>query len=160
MKSRIRNRHVLRSKDSNRLISQLGRHFGLDLAEVCLETATVDGSEVILFEGGVFGFWLDDDAIPSVRALLKLNPSTGYVTVDMGAVSFVVNGADIMTPGIVDADPSIVVGSLVWVRDEKNGRPLAVGRALMPGPDMKSETKGKAVKNIHYVGDRFWNLEI
>jgi len=79
--------------------------------------------------------------------------------VDMGAVKFVYNGADIMAPGIVEADPGIAVGNLVWVRDERNRQPLAVGEALMSGSEMAASEKGKAVKSIHHVGDDLWALD-
>jgi len=76
----------------------------------------------------------------------------------MGAVRFIYNGADVMAPGIVDADPGIRAGDIVWVRDEKNGRPLAIGRAIMDGPTMAREEKGKATQTIHHVGDEIWRL--
>ena len=74
--------------------------------------------------------------------------------VDSGAVRFVVNGADIMKPGIVSADPEIAVGDLVVIVEERHKKPLAVGRALVPGSEMKGE--GKAVKSMHHVGDSIW----
>jgi len=74
--------------------------------------------------------------------------------VDAGAVRFVVNGADIMNPGIVNADPEIAPGDLVVVVEERYRKPLAVGRALIPGTEMKGE--GKAVKSMHHVGDLIW----
>jgi PUA domain protein len=64
-----------------------------------------------------------------------------------------------MSPGIVEADPAIDEGDLVWIRDEKNMKPLAIGRALVKGTDMAGGGKGKAVKSIHYVGDRLWTFE-
>jgi PUA domain protein len=78
----------------------------------------------------------------------------------MGAVKYVSNGADIMAPGIVDADKEIVVDDLVWIRDEKNLQPLAIGRALMTGIEMIQNNKDKAVKSLHYVNDKLWNAMI
>jgi predicted RNA-binding protein (TIGR00451 family) len=73
-------------------------------------------------------------------------------------VKFLANGADVMAPGVVDADPGIKVGMSVWVRDQNNLRPLLIGTALMDGPEMKSANGGKAVKTVHFVGDKLWNL--
>ena len=89
---------------------------------------------------------------------MKYQPAEGRVVVDMGAVGFIVKGADIMAPGIVDADIQIKEGDFVWVCDEKHHKPLAVGKALMNGETMKVNQTGKAIKNIHYVGDMLWNL--
>jgi PUA domain protein len=77
----------------------------------------------------------------------------------MGAVKFVYNGADVMAPGVVDADASISQGDLAWVRDERNLQPLAVGIALMNGEEMVSENAGKALESLHHVGDSIWQLD-
>ena len=79
------------------------------------------------------------------------------VVVDMGAVKFVVNGADIMRPGITNID-SFEKGELIVIVDETHTKPLAVGKALLSSDNMKNETKGKVIKNMHYVGDDYWNL--
>jgi PUA domain protein len=95
----------------------------------------------------------------TVRGLLKYHATKRYVTVDMGAVRFVCNGADVMTPGIIGFDASIKEGDLVWIRDARNLQPLAVGRALLGADRMVLKEKGKAVTSIHYVGDRLWQLD-
>ena len=68
------------------------------------------------------------------------------------------NSSLLMAPGIIDADPGIRPGDFVWVRDERHRQPLAIGRALMDGPTMVRERKGKAVETIHHVGDDLWAL--
>lgn len=96
----------------------------------------------------------------TLRGILELKPSKKWVTVDMGAVRYLANGADVMAPGITDADPGIEIDDMVWVRDEKNLRPLCVGRALMPGAMMGPSGSGKAVKTLHFVGDPIWNTVV
>jgi PUA domain protein len=82
------------------------------------------------------------------------------VVVDSGAVRFVVNGADIMRPGIVSISSDVLAGHPVQVVDERHSKPLAVGIALFGAADMEQQEKGKSVKNIHRVGDDLWNLEV
>ena len=82
------------------------------------------------------------------------------ITVDMGAVKFVVNGADIMRPGIVEIEEGILKDEFVAVIDKNNQKPLAVGIALFSSEEMKSMTSGKVIKNIHYVGDELWRMEV
>jgi PUA domain protein len=43
----------------------------------------------------------------------------------------------------------------VVIVEERYQKPLAIGRALVAGTDMKGE--GKAVKSLHHVGDAIWN---
>lgn len=115
--------------------------------------------DVVYVEGKILGVIVEGRPFLSVRGLLAYGPSRRFVTVDMGAVEFVYNGADVMAPGVVDADASIEEGNLVWVRDERNLRPLAIGVALMNGNEMVTEGSGKALKSIHHVGDAIWQLD-
>jgi PUA domain protein len=40
------------------------------------------------------------------------------------------SGADVMSPGIVEADPQIKEGDTVIIVDEKHHKPLAMGKPL------------------------------
>ena len=77
------------------------------------------------------------------------------VVVDMGAIRFVCNGADIMAPGIVEVD-EFDAGSLVVVRDVTHGKALAVGKANKSSLEIMSDKRGKVVENLHFVGDKLW----
>jgi PUA domain protein len=76
----------------------------------------------------------------------------------MGAVRFLANGADVMAPGVIDADPAIEEGQGVWIRDVNNLKPLAVGIALTDAKTMIEVNEGKVVKTTHFVGDKIWEL--
>jgi len=77
----------------------------------------------------------------------------------MGAVSYVVNGADIMRPGVVDVTPDVTAGKPVQIVDERHGKPLALGIALYDAADLLAQEKGKVARTWHHVGDDIWNLE-
>ena len=96
---------------------------------------------------------------PTLRGLLEHPVLQRLVVVDAGAVPFVVNGADIMRPGIVSVTDDILAQQPVQVREERHGKPLAVGIALYDAADIRQRTTGKMVKTIHYVGDDLWNVE-
>lgn len=142
------------------MVRRLADEFGMGVPsdDAPLDEAEAGPHRVLLRGDEAIALFLDDGVVPTVRGLLAFPPQKRAVTVDMGAVPFVYNGADVMAPGIVDADPAIRPGDLVWVRDEKNERPLAVGRAILDGPAMVREKKGKAVETIHHVGDELWQL--
>jgi PUA domain protein len=103
-------------------------------------------------------FKINGKIFPTVKGALKLNPMRRRVVVDPGAVKFIINGADTMSPGIVEADHSINVGDLVIIIEQAHGKAIAIGKALVAGKDMAGG-KGKAIKSIHYVGDELWKLE-
>jgi PUA domain protein len=99
-------------------------------------------------------------AFPSLRGLIEHPIPERRVVVDAGAVRFVANGADAMRPGIVSISPDIREGHPVQIVEERYGKPLAIGIALLDAADMERQEKGKSVKSVHYVGDDIWNLEI
>lgn len=116
-------------------------------------------AKLILLESRPVLFEAEGKILPTLM-LLQEQPGITLkkITVDMGAVRFVANGADIMRPGIVAFDDGIEAGDVVVVVDQNFGKNLAVGLALAGSVEMKSMDMGKAVKNLHYVGDRIWNF--
>jgi PUA domain protein len=42
------------------------------------------------------------------------------------------------------------------VRDVKNLAPLAIGVALRSAAELGSKAPGKAIKAVHFVGDKLW----
>jgi PUA domain protein len=78
--------------------------------------------------------------------------------VDEGAIRFMLNGADVMRPGIRKFDDWGTAGRMVVIREEKKGRAIAVGPSLVSSAEAHGMTKGECIKNIHHVGDSYWNL--
>jgi len=157
----LRKRHRLRQKEivalSNELEALLGsKTFTIDDTVDMAEGLDL---EVVFVNGKILAFKPGGQVFLTVRGLLVYHATKKFVTVDMGAVKFVYNGADVMTPGIVGFDPDIREGDLVWIRDVKNLRPLAIGRALVGAQTMALKEKGKAVLSIHHVGDKLWSLD-
>ncbi len=155
---RIRKRHRLREREIKALADEISCRVGID---VFGPTDTVDRAEsndfdVIFVNGETLAIVIDNEAFLTVRGLLRFKPPKAYVTVDMGAVPYVSKGADVMAPGIVESDPEIKENDFVWIRDVKNKVPLAIGKALVSAPDMAKKLPGKAVKSIHFVGDKLW----
>ena len=60
----------------------------------------------------------------------------------------VVNGADVMRPGIVAVSDDVVAGGPVQIVDERHKKPLAIGVALMDGPGNPGECTGKDVQKF------------
>jgi len=158
---RIRRRQRLRRKEINAYSGAIVAALGVDpfRDRDDIDLAEADEWRLLIVDNEVRGILVGDRPFLTIRGLLAYPAARRWVTVDMGAVKFVYNGADVMAPGIVDADPAIKVGDIVWVRDEKNLRPLAVGEALMAGPEMVASEKGKAVRSVHHVGDPLWKLD-
>ena len=160
MPTKIKNRHPLKRKEMRELLDKIRETFDHDLFDEKsnVETGDVEEYKLVFIENEPVFMQHENGIIFTLKGLDKLKLQEKFVTVDMGAVRFVTSGADVMAPGIVDADKNIKENQQVWVCDEKHKKPLAVGFALMNGEQMITEEKGKAVKVVHYVGDRLWNL--
>lgn len=112
---------------------------------------------IILQEGEPVLLLHQDRWFPTLQSLNKKNPLR-KITVDMGAIPYVCSGADVMRPGIKNIEEGISKDSPVAIVDEKYGKILAVGISLFNSEEMGKMEKGKAVKNLHYVGDWIWNF--
>jgi predicted RNA-binding protein (TIGR00451 family) len=101
------------------------------------------------------------DAQSEIFPLLKdewLLPSRPTVTVDSGAIKFVVGGANIMRPGITKTSGEFSSRDIVVVNEEKFGKAIAVGRASLPRAELEAAQKGAVVQNLHFAGDKFWEM--
>ena len=155
---RIRKRKRMRGKEIKVISSELEEIFGVP---VFTEDDTVDIAEssefdLLFVDNDILGLVIEGRPFLTVRGVIKYKPIKRYVTVDMGAVPYITNGADCMGPGIVEADTSISSGDLVWIRDEKNKVPLAIGVSERSGEELLKRSSGKAIKTIHNVGDKLW----
>jgi PUA domain protein len=157
---KIKNRHRLKTKDIKKILDELKNNFDnvFFTEDIYVDTAEIEGTRFIFVEDVPCFMYVDDKIIFTLTGLNRYKPKNRFVVVDMGAVRFVTNGADVMAPGVVDADQNIMEGDEVWVCDEKHHKPLAIGFAVMSGEEMINEKKGKAVQIVHYVGDKIWDF--
>jgi PUA domain protein len=160
----VKKRHSIRKSQGADLLERLGQQIGTsaglfraDMIEV-LET----NADVSLFMVNKKPLLMDNGAwvFPTLRGAVQYPFPERRVTVDAGAIPYVVNGADIMRPGIVAVTDDVKAGCPVQIVDERHGKPLAIGIALFDAPDLRASTAGKMVKKFHHVGDEIWNMEI
>lgn len=102
-------------------------------------------------------FNIDDVWVPTLHLLLKYTSLLPKVVVDKGAIKFVVNGADIMRPGITSSD-SFQKGDFIVIVDENYSKPLAVGKSLLSSEDLLASSSGKVISNLHFIGDDIWKV--
>jgi len=157
---KIRKRYYLKKKKLKDLINKLGEYSKLIPDKSKVEEIETDLHHFILVDGEPLIIILDGEPLPTLRAALKLEIDHQYAVVDMGAVKFMTKGADVMSPGIVDADKKLKKGDIVFVVDEQHKKPLAMGKCLISGDEMIKNNKGKAIKTLHYIGDKIWDFRI
>ncbi|MGB9929661.1 MAG: RNA-binding protein [Methanosarcina sp.] len=160
---KVKSRVQLRKNIKNKMLKDLVSTFGESMEELedrVLEKITLEDYSLILVDGKPLLFEIEGQLFPTVRGALEMGLQKRLVIVDKGAIRFVSNGADIMAPGVIEADPKIKPGDFVIIVEETHKKALAIGKALMEGPQMAEANSGKAIKSITHVGDKLWNLEL
>jgi|TARA_B110000444_G_scaffold163721_1_gene153037 predicted RNA-binding protein (TIGR00451 family) len=163
----IRKRRPVRRKNIAPLLKALEEALDIDLSVdgAFLEMAEYGPWQMVLVDKVPIGVEVKNSeserfAFLTLRGFLQHDAAQKWVEVDHGAIPFLMKGADCMVAGVHDADPSIEVGELVWIRDMTHKRPLAIGWATLSGEDLKTTTKGKGIKTLHWVGDELWDMEL
>jgi PUA-domain protein len=157
----VKSRHHLRADAVDDLETALAEQLGVELDADTYEKVELEDEDydLVLVDGDIAVFYVDGEPFLTVRGANEYPPEHNVVTVDAGAISFVSDGADVMRPGIVEADDSINAGDLVVIAEENHGKVLAVGRARTGGDDMVGD-EGKVVDSIHHVGDDLYEFAV
>ncbi|TKR67714.1 hypothetical protein L596_023822 [Steinernema carpocapsae] len=100
--------------------------------------------------------------IPTLRLLHKYPFILPHQQVDKGAIKFVLNGSQIMCPGLTSPgaklDESIAEEAVVAVMAEGKQNALGIGLMKMSGAAIRGVNKGIGIDNIHYLNDGLWKL--
>ena len=162
----IRKRRPVRRKHIAPLLKALEESLGIDLSVdgAFLEMAEYGPWQMVFVDKVAKAIEVQDDernrfAFLTLRGFLEHTNAAKWVEVDHGAIPFLMNGADCMVAGVQAADEAIEVGELVWIRDMKHKKPLAIGWSTMTGPEMAEANKGKGIKTLHWFGDELWEME-
>ena len=156
-------RHALSKKEKKILVKEiLAKYSFLNISpKKSLEIGVCNNYTVYFYEGRAFLVKINDRLVPLLKYLLRLridDVDMPKVVVDMGAVKHILNGANIMAPGIVCIEGSFRKDDLVLIIDEKYRKPIAVGLALYSSDEIAHMRKGKVIRSLHYVGDKIWKL--
>ena len=152
----LKNRHKIKAKYSVKIVNSIKQTLGCSIVGN-LEIGTFKNQKIFFIGGKLFGLFINDQPFLNVEGLKAFKANKRHVTVDDGAIKFILNGADIMFPGITHADGDIYEGDLVWIKDGR-GLPISIGKALVDGAKMTTIKKGKAIENLHYIGDELWEF--
>ncbi|MDZ7745306.1 MAG: RNA-binding protein [Halobacteriales archaeon] len=157
----VKSRHHLRGDEIDDIVETIRDTFGVEIDGDSFEDVTFDDSDqrVVLVDGEPYVVFFDSEPSLTVNGAQEFTPENRVVTVDAGAISFVSDGADVMRPGIVEADTDIEAGDLVAIAEESHGKVLAIGRAKVAGSEMIGDS-GKVVTSLHHVGDELFEFAV
>lgn len=155
-------RRFLRDKEARRLLTDFSQQIGVEAEGLFgpkprVEVAEASGMEIFMIDGRASLARFKNLLFPTL-AFEGLFPLLPRVVVDMDAVPHICNGADVMAPGIVQVKGDFKEGDFLLIVDERHGKALAMGVALHDSGSIRGLNRGKVAKNIHHVGNGFWNL--
>ncbi|UCE13591.1 MAG: hypothetical protein JSV04_00065 [Candidatus Heimdallarchaeota archaeon] len=120
-----------------------------------------ESNRVLLFDKNyeVKFFKFDNHFLPTIQ-FIRDNPTVDFpsVKVDQGAVAHILNGANIFAQGITSVSRDFDTHTIVMVFNPQDAV-LALGKSLKSSSEIIN-SKGKALENIHFLGDSIWDGKI
>jgi len=151
-------------------IRPLSKSESKDILELAMKNGIIETSEknkqvqVFEIEGDLKIYIIDGQPLLFEKSnrlyptlFNKIRSASSSVVVDDGAISHILNGADVMAPGIVSFPLNVKVDDLVSVRSQNN-KILSIGVVLDSFTEKLQQRKGRVIKNIHYVGDELFKI--
>lgn len=153
-------RHFLKEKEARKLFLDFSQRLKVDAQRLFgskprVEVNETEVAEIFIIDGKPLLARSDKALFPTL-AFDDVFPFLPRIVVDMGAVPYVCDGADVMAPGVVSIEGDFKENDFLLVVDERYGKPLMIGVALFNSQAMKNLKQGKIVKNVHHVGDKIW----
>ncbi|MBS1267222.1 MAG: Glutamate 5-kinase [Candidatus Woesearchaeota archaeon] len=116
----------------------------------------VISDRILLLDNEPQFFYYKEQLAPTLKLELK-NQILPQVTIDMPAVKFIADGADVMRPGITQVD-KFDKNDIVAIVDETHHKAIAIGKAKFSSEQINKMQKGKVIENLHHVGDEIWDF--
>jgi PUA-domain protein len=155
-------RYSVKSKEAKQILNEVSERLKVNLehrfgSKVNIEVTEANIGKIYLVNGKPWFFKVGERLLPTLL-FPEFVSQAPKIVVDMGAVPYVCNGADVMAPGIVRVEGEFGKGDLVLVVDEKHGKPLALGESVYDMESARNTKQGAVVKTLHFVSDKIWNL--
>jgi PUA-domain protein len=155
-------RYSVKSKEAKQILNEVSNRLKVNVegifgSKVNVEVAEADIGKIYLVNGKPLFFKIGERLLPTLL-FSEFASKAPKIIVDMGAVPYVCNGADVMAPGIVRVEGEFGKGDLVLVVDEKHGKLLALGESVYDAESARNTKQGAVVKTLHFVSDKIWNL--
>lgn len=147
--------NLISKSETNEILEKITSSWKVELPKIknlMIHHLTDEGK--LITGDGIKILQIESDFLPFLSEV-EILEKFPFVMVDMGAVKFMCNGADVMRPGIRKYS-EFSKDQIVCVIEESKHKFLAVGRALVNSSELENMQKGEVVKNIHYISDKFW----
>jgi malignant T-cell-amplified sequence len=156
-----------RNRLSNAVVRRLKSEYGQSIKRLLTEEdsleiiKTSDKQSIILGNRVPLFILVGDKFVPTTRALHLLPGLLKRVVVDEGAIRPIVNGANVMAPGLLKGGSfysGVSRGEYVGIYGEKKESAMAVGEALMNSEEASEKESGVAIEVISHLGDALYHF--
>ena len=149
--------NLVSKSDTNQILELVSKQWKQELPKIKnLKVYFIDQNSQLIVGSGITILKIDDQYLPFLNQTQVLEKFPN-VMVDMGAVKFMCNGANVMRPGIKKYT-KFSKDDVVCIVEESKHKFLAVGKALTDSLELENISKGEVVKNLHYVSDKYWEI--
>ncbi|HEV8406217.1 MAG TPA: PUA domain-containing protein [Nitrososphaera sp.] len=148
---------MLSKSETSELLDKLGSAWPQDAIPKVksIKVYEVEKDRRLLIANDMVAVHIQDSIVPFLGNNPEVLQRFPSVTVDMGAVKFVCNGAKVMRPGITNFG-SFKKSDIVMIKDQTHDKVIAVGVALENSEQAKLMAKGYVIENLHYISDKMW----
>lgn len=155
-------RYSLKSKQAKQILNEVSERLKVNVeaffgSKANVEVVVAGVGRIYLVNGKPLFFKIGEKTLPTLL-FPDFFPHAPKIVVDMGAVPYVCNGADVMAPGIVRVEGEFRKDDFVLVVDEKHGKPIALGESLIDAETARNTRQGVVVHTVHFVSDKIWNF--
>ena len=149
--------NLISKSETNHILEMVSKQWNQELPKIKnLKVYFIDQNSQLIVGSGITILKIDDQYLPFLNQTQVLEKFPN-VMVDMGAVKFMCNGANVMRPGIKKYT-KFSKDDVVCIVEESKLKFLAVGKALTDSLELENISKGEVVKNLHYVSDKYWEI--
>jgi PUA domain protein len=158
---KVGRRHQVKARMAKKLFSKISKILKRNFFDKTDKRTRIEmvelnpKGELILLNNEAAFIQVEDEFFPTLLNTSSLDELPS-ITLDMGAIPYICNGADVMAPGLVKIDGDFTVGDILVVVEERFSKTIAVAKALYASNEVAEKKRGKIAINLHYVGDAFW----
>ena len=147
--------NLVSKSETNHILKLVSEQWKQELPKIKnLKVYFVDEHAQLITGKGITVLKIVDDYLPFLNQTDILGKFPN-VMVDMGAVKFMCNGANLMRPGIKQFS-EFSKDDIVCIVEESQNKFLAVGKSEVNSFELDNMNKGEVLKNLHYISDKAW----
>lgn len=125
-----------------------------------VQTKCAGHINILSIDGNVlFAQHRDGPFIPHLSLVHKYPNMLPRLQVDRGAIKFVINGSNIMCPGLTSPGATmdnVEAETVCGIYAEDKEHALAIGVTTMATTEIRDVNKGIGVETLHFLGDGLW----